>query len=380
MSRRLKFLLLERLVERRTHSSSQSTDKGFTLTELLVVVIIGSLIVSSLMALVVQLVGTEQRESAKTETQREMQLALDYIVSDLRQAVYVYDGQPRQSTVRDVNGTQVWDFLPRNLTQDGATPVLAFWKPTPFDPESVAGLPAYNADPDSRAGCRALNEARRRECNNLWLQRRTYSLIVYAQVQNDEDPNNNGQWEGRSRIVRYELAKYSDMANFARNQGYVDPAEIGATGFAAWPFRENVNCQATACEGAPGAAGRIQNQGASRTTLVDFVDSSDNPPDDARPVSQAQCPGFDPALPADEQQYLMTPPNPRNARTPAFFACIRNVTGNVDAAGVGATQDIYLYLRGNVSGRSGIYGANSDVPLPAMQTRLTMRGVIDKEP
>jgi prepilin-type N-terminal cleavage/methylation domain-containing protein len=74
-------------------ASMRNAEGGFTLTELLVVVIISSIIVSALLGLVVQLTGTEQRESVRTETQREMQMALNYIASDLRQAVYIYEGE-----------------------------------------------------------------------------------------------------------------------------------------------------------------------------------------------------------------------------------------------------------------------------------------------
>ena len=70
----------------------RSSAKGFTLIELLVALLIGGIISSALLYGVVELLQTNQRESSRAETQREMQLALDYISSELREAVFVYDG------------------------------------------------------------------------------------------------------------------------------------------------------------------------------------------------------------------------------------------------------------------------------------------------
>lgn len=65
---------------------------GFTLIEVLIAAAIGSIIISSLLWLLVNLISTERRESALNETERDMKRTLDYIASDLKQAVYIYDG------------------------------------------------------------------------------------------------------------------------------------------------------------------------------------------------------------------------------------------------------------------------------------------------
>lgn len=348
--------------------------QGFTLTELLIVVIIGGLIVSTLMALVVQLVSTEQRESARTETQREMQLALDYVASDLRQAVYVYDGSPHP--VAAANSTPSYlKFLPTKY-QDGNNyrPVLAFWKPTPVDP-STAGIPAYS-QPTDTGGCNgayAETNAKRRECNNLWLQRRTYSLVVYFEVPRKAATNPNDIWKGQSRIERYELSKYSNISNFTRNVGYVDPGELGAGGFASWPYSGTTNCQAADCGASTPAAGTPTNATGSVATLIDFVDTSQvlgTRGDKVRAQERDSCP----------TSYLIQPATNANYPDPSFFMCIRD---SRPAAVVGASdvvsndvQDIQIYLRGNAGGQGRLAG---DIPLSSMETRLTMRGVIDKQ-
>ncbi len=348
----------------------RNMSRGFTLIELLVVMIIGSLIVTSLMTLVIQLVSTEQRESARTETQREMQLALDYISSDLRQAVYVYDNP------------SYLPFLPADLqVAADYRPVVAFWKPKPIDPSSIAGLPAYSptlTDTGCSTTYSGANDARRSECNNLWLQRRTYSLVVYFEVPND---NSNPIWEGQSRIERYELEKYSDVASFTRNPGFVDPSELGAGGFENWPQLNGVNCQTSAACGtniAPPGAPPASPPAGSMATLVDFVDTSElrtgrgatkraSEPEESSTASNA-CPA----------NYDIQPTRDDTKPHPSFFMCIRDDTPDPNAPTISSdVRDIQLYLRGNVGARLGGAGGD-DVPLDALQTQLTMRGVIDK--
>ncbi|TAN85658.1 MAG: prepilin-type N-terminal cleavage/methylation domain-containing protein, partial [Phormidium sp. SL48-SHIP] len=79
-----------RLTEKPTLNPANNS--GFTLTEILVSMIIAGLVMSGLLGLMVELLTSDARETARTETQREMQMALDYISSDIRESVYVYDG------------------------------------------------------------------------------------------------------------------------------------------------------------------------------------------------------------------------------------------------------------------------------------------------
>ncbi|MGA0199751.1 MAG: hypothetical protein ACO3NK_11650, partial [Prochlorotrichaceae cyanobacterium] len=55
-----------------------------------------------------------------------------------------------------------------------------------------------------------------------------------------------------------------------------------------------------------------------------------------------------------------------------FYACVRSST-----ASVGQNQDVILFLRGNAKGRSG---TETDLRTAVLQTRVTLRGIIDKEP
>ncbi|MGQ9865209.1 MAG: prepilin-type N-terminal cleavage/methylation domain-containing protein [Pseudanabaenaceae cyanobacterium] len=113
---------------------------GFTLIEVLVALLIGSLIISSLLFVLVRFLDASRREEAKVATQEELQAALDFIADDLQEAVYIYnaDGIERDSTQ---NPPGIRDQLPHVTNSNdlcpGPTaspadrrciPVLVFWK------------------------------------------------------------------------------------------------------------------------------------------------------------------------------------------------------------------------------------------------------------
>lgn len=381
--------------------ASASNVQGFTLIELLVVVVIASIIIGALLTLVTQLISTEQRESVRTETQREMQLALNYVAADLRQAVFIYEGTANPQDPTSV--PSYINYLPAPLRNgDDYRPVLAFWKTKPVSNLETSGLPAFNPGP-AAGGCRTLATAAQiNECNNLWLRRQNYSLVAYFQAVDNATTDPNNRWDGRSRIVRYELDKYSNVANLTRTPGYVDPAEIGVAGFTSWPWGPPgltgaaagniVNCQQQSCGGAPVPG----NAAGAPDTLVDFVDLVT----DATPPAQLALRGDEPAncgalqipgntVDADGNsvnpnlgtggfiEYYMTPPQSPNYPNPAFFVCLRNTRDPAfpNNPRVGQIQDTVVFLRGNANGRGG---TRTDTFLPTLETRITMRGVIDR--
>lgn len=371
--------------------------QGFTLIELLIVVVIASIIIGALLTLVTQLISTEQRESVRTETQREMQLALNYVAADLRQAVYIYEGTPNPEDATSV--PSYINYLPAPLGNgNDYRPVLAFWKTRPIPNLETIGLPAFNPGP-AAGGCQAFaTVALVNECNNLWLRRQNYSLVAYFQAVDNATTDPNNRWDGRSRIVRYELDKYTNVANLTRTPGYVDPAEIGVAGFVSWPFGPQgatvagagniVNCQAQPC----GTAGPAGNAAGAPDTLVDFVDLVT----DATPAAQLALRDGEPEncgalqIPGNTVDangnsvdgtgfinYYMTPPQDPTFPRPAFFVCLRNTRdpATPNNSRVGQIQDTVVFLRGNANGRGG---TRTDTFLPTLETRVTMRGVIDR--
>ncbi|MCU0537292.1 MAG: hypothetical protein MUD14_25680 [Hydrococcus sp. Prado102] len=313
----------------------QKKNLGISLVELLVTLVIASMAISGLLAAMVELLRTDQQESVREDTQQEMQAALSFIAEDLRESVYVYDG-----TQTRANNTahSIYDYLPSNLSTVGK-PILAFWKAEPISAAQEATLQSMN--------CNSFTGARRDECTALKSRRRTYTLVVYLQSAT-ADP----KWKGKSRILRYELPKYtsSNFASLTTTTGFVDPVE--ANNFPTWPFNaQDANLQ---------AARPILTQSPPEV-LVDFVDAPNTNNDDN--------------LPTDITTYCSNKFGSDYVRVPAdntyksFFACVRRIGNDI-----GQNQDVILYIRGNTYGKAG---TDKEQYMP-LQTRITLRGVIDK--
>ncbi|MBR8837862.1 MAG: prepilin-type N-terminal cleavage/methylation domain-containing protein [Stigonema ocellatum SAG 48.90 = DSM 106950] len=321
---------------------------GFTLIELLVALIIISLIISALLSLVIDILQVDSREAARNETQREMQMALNYIAKELREAVYVYDGNCLQSAGQGTAGNA--NYCPGLLNTTGKylptftnqTPILAFWKPETISDTQLSGL-----------SCTTFTDAtQKQDCNDLLVKRRTYTLVVYLQ----STDNSNNTWKGKSRITRYALKKYTDISTLTQSQGYVDPSRENSTTFQTWPVD-------------PKTGTNLQTQSPLATNtadvLVDFVDD---------PTATVTVPACD----------STKVPSPKSTATTAssnsFFACISSVvptTTSLATTPNGTNQDVILYLRGNANGKAGV---STDTFRPVLQTQVLVRGVINKTP
>ena len=371
----------------------RSGNAGFTLIEVLIASAIGSIMISSLLWLVVQLVSSDRREAALAESDREVQLALDYITTDLRESVYVYDGSCSNPDGSGPYCPSYAPFIPTSLNDADSSPVLAFWKTKSLDltelEEDVAALTGKECDSFSDATDGSPKDLAAQECEDLLYQRTAYTLVVYV-----HEFSSSTTWSGESRITRYELDKYkgnpildSDMSKtLSRHAGYVDPAATGV--FRTWPFNASgINCQTSpsTCQirGADlsVATPTIGLPVNSPEVLIDFAahpsrkynsindTSSLVAPIVTDPVPSTLCPTTD---------YVHTPRTDNGTdpmgdealRSRNFYACIRR-------ADSGQFQDIIVYLRGNPKGRSGV---QTDVIMPLYQTQITMRGVIDRNP
>ncbi len=196
---------------KRERRSSAIAPRGFTLLELLVTIVIGGIIATGLLAIVIELLRVNTREESLTQAQQASRRALDYIASDLSEAVYVYANPTTLAAVT----AQLTD-LPT-----GAIPVLAFWRLTPI--EDITKAPA---------NCKTTfsgNEAKQAECETLKVRHNTYTLVVYLHQQNAA----GGIWQGPARIIRYELDRYSNLSNLTERSGYSDPT-LGTNSFNGW--------------------------------------------------------------------------------------------------------------------------------------------------
>lgn len=300
--------------------------QGFTLIELLVSILIGSIIISALLFLVTELNRLNGREELLTQTQQNMRRAIDYIESDLSEAVFVYADPPPAVLAQ-------LDDLPPTAE---ATPILAFWRIDPIDPDYMKDLDCSTFEEDSPG------EA---ECTTLQVRHSAYTLVVYLQSVNNADSE---IWEGRTRIIRYQLPKYASGATAIRDltqrNGYQDPS-LEDSGFDAW-------------EKAPDETtdGDIQ-------VLTDYVDLA------SEPAAPSDCPtGF------------------TASGTNSFYVCARSGEADADVAGFEGlnsrtNQSVILYLTGNASRSDGdvLTNASSDASrLPTLESEVLIRGVIGK--
>jgi hypothetical protein len=324
-------------------------------------------IVAGLTFIVVQMMTSDQRESSRSETQREMQLALDYMATELREAVYVYPGSYLECSTSSRNSTctPFTQFLPASVGQD-SLPVLAFWK--------QQLLPKVIRDQ-----CAAGNPPAGTPC----LAGQSYALVVYSLTKNTNAADS--PWKGKARITRYVLSQYNSSG--VSNPGYVDPTASGVT-FTSWPFGQN-------------AAGQSANlQAATPTgradTLVDFVDFKLQ---DTTVANTAGQTGFCPPDNSGVVNYSISPSNNsltgNFAGVRSFYACVAAPTTTVSSNGTTITipdpaqyRDIVLYLRGSATGRPGIVSdqgglllrrADADI-LPTLQTRVLSRSVLGRTP
>jgi len=318
---------------------------GFTLTELLATIVIGGIIVSSITALLTDIVRTNQQEKARSATQRDMQSALDFIENDLKNANYVYTGDE----IRNGRVNGIGSVASKLDVNSDYEIVLAFWKPEQ--------IPYTKEGPKVPDTCASDDEA----CQDLQIERRTYTLVLYLQQDNPGTP-----WTGKSVIRRYELRKYENTGgtflSLDVNSGYVDPIKE-ANGFAQWPYDDNQNNLQSSKPTVNGAKSKV---------LVDFVDDPNNSNLGNLPTCLDESGGSDTNGNGVIDVYSRTPETSNS-----FFACVResNIQGDFSQG----NQDVILYLRGNPDGRAGYENnPNSFTPLPTLQSQVLIRGVVDK--
>ncbi|MEM9213482.1 MAG: prepilin-type N-terminal cleavage/methylation domain-containing protein [Cyanobacteria bacterium P01_F01_bin.150] len=322
-------LLLKKLCTQPHKTITKQSSKGFTLIELLVVVLIAGGIISGLMFMVVELLTADQKEASKNQTQQEMQMAMDYISAELREAVYVYDANCLGSTANGSAGDAdycpgLYNHLPTGLTDGDTTPILAFWKqeqlPTTVR-EACGGTGTLVDDTPCIAG-------------------HAYSLVVYS-----TDTANNTTWDGKSRITRYALDKYKvSGATYSETPGYVDPGAYGNE-FRSWPYYQGI-----------GDITQVNKQTGTLDegtddVLVDFVDSE----------------ALNPAPTCQTGYNLST-----NGTITGFYGCVS------DGDATDNNRDIILSLRGNAYGRPAISGEKSYLPI--IETHVLSRPVLNKSP
>jgi len=210
----------------RNRSGSAQTDKGMTLVELLVGSIMAFLIITPMLGFVVDMLNTDRREQVKSNTEQDLQAAVDFIAQDLSQAIYIYDNIDINGGTRGtVTVTEIKSQLPAPAN---GTPILVFWKRQQIKnavPLSKGRNPSDCPLPGQPPG------PPDDECNDTYVS----SLVAYYQI---NENTSNSIWcqpsgtDCPSRIERYEIkdgVKNPYAPPSAPDFPYYSESEIGTT-------------------------------------------------------------------------------------------------------------------------------------------------------
>lgn len=331
--------LLLKTQQNRKYSESNHGISGFTLTELLVAMVMTFLILTPLLTFVVDMVNTDRKEQLKAYTEQEVQSAVDFISQDLSQAVYIYD----KTGVDAIAGPG--KFIPRS---DERVPILVFWKRR-LVKDSQPVLPNQTPidcdlnDPD--------------DCDDTYVS----SLVAYYQFkekgaiwcQPDSSPANCP-----TRIVRYEIK------DGVKNTAPTDPADPYYT-----DAETNLNQRRDA---AFNPTFDLSDPTANVTTgeanvtdfdvLVNNIDQSTVPlPATANQDCKTTLGITDPAAPAPAINALISD-DQTYSKTNSFYACV-DTSRNIAR----------VYLRGNAMRRiynDATYNANNPAFFPTATAQV----------
>ena len=236
---------LLRLLLKSQHQQNRSrpaqTEKGMTLIELLIGTVMAFLIITPMLGFVVDMLNTDRREQVKSNTEQDIQAAVDFIAQDLSQAIYIYDNNDTiGATATGIPAIR--GFLPNPQNQ---TPILVFWKR-----QQLRNSLPVNTDTPQPSDCIPNTLTGKGACNDTYV----LSLVAYYQVSNDTDPTWCQPLGGAgvtcpTRIVRYQIqdglknpaesananpaARYFTVAQLGTRSGGLRPSDafnIGAVG------------------------------------------------------------------------------------------------------------------------------------------------------
>ncbi|PSB36849.1 hypothetical protein C7B69_04180 [filamentous cyanobacterium Phorm 46] len=191
----LRLLLKTQHQQNRSHPTQ--TEKGMTLVELLVGAIMAFLIITPMLAFVVDMLNTDRREQVKSNTEQDIQAAVDFIAQDLSQAIYIYDNIDINGGTRDgVTVTGIKSQLP-DATDTTKTPILVFWKRQ----QIKDAISVNTTTPVLPINC---NKNNAKDCNDTYVR----SLVAYYQIKETDPKSIWCQPSGGTcptRIARYEI-------------------------------------------------------------------------------------------------------------------------------------------------------------------------------
>ncbi|GBE90512.1 hormogonium polysaccharide secretion pseudopilin HpsC [Nostoc cycadae] len=360
----LRFLLKIQL-QKSQHLQSQ---KGFTLVELLVALILAFLVITPLMGFMIDVMNTDRKEQAKSTSEQEVQAALAYIAQDMEQAVYIYDADGIYGKTTTVNGETITingilGQLPSGTASNpDKVPVLVFWKRYFLNKDQIVQTSSTST---GRAGCLYnLPSTGGGGCNDQDYM--LYSLVAYYLVK-----DNSATWNSTTtRIERWEIRDgIRDVTgSFSRSETVNSTTKtvkyrlLPSTGF--MPFDLSLEGDLKR------KLGNWRKHSASYdlnvnklTTLADYIDQTTS-----GTPTLAAC-----NIAAGEQQvpdYTKTNV-PTTFRTGSFYACVN------------ASKYIArVYIRGNALARiqtGAQYSSQQSAYFPTANIQIKGRGFLGIE-
>ena len=259
--------LLLKSQPQRNRSGSAQTEKGMTLVELLVGSIMAFLIITPMIGFVVDMLNTDRREQVKSNTEQDIQAAVDFIAQDLSQAIYIYDKRALDGPP-GLNEQPVRPQLPQDT--NGGQPILVFWKRQQLRNSLPINPTVANSVKPKQC------ETQNQKCNDTYV----LSLVAYYQITN----NNSSTWcqpaggPCPSRIVRYEIRDGIDQVIDPSVPGGVTPYGSANTTLAqqtdpAFNTSFNLN-NPTVNVTTPANFGSPQSGAQKPQVLVNYIDNS----------------------------------------------------------------------------------------------------------
>ncbi|WP_293146600.1 MULTISPECIES: hormogonium polysaccharide secretion pseudopilin HpsC [unclassified Microcoleus] len=311
---------LLRLLLKNQHQQNRSgqaqTEKGMTLVELLVGSIMAFLIITPMLAFVVDMLNTDRREQVKSNTEQDIQAAVDFIGQDLSQAIYIYDNNPATTTTTTTTPTGIPALLagnfipPKNATQ---TPILVFWKR-----QQIKNAVPVNS---SIKPNQCETKANANNCNDTYV----LSLVAYYRFK-----DKNSTWCQPSgdtcptRIARYEIRDgvrnpyATDPTNPYYNVSDTEDTQQPDPAFDKAFELTKPTTNVTLPAGLTDPKSGVQNP----QVLVNYIDH--NPPVQALSATECQTALGNPSDPKDATKNLdeETLKVTDSDKTNSFYACV----------------------------------------------------------
>ena len=268
------------------------------------------LILTPMLAFVVDMLNTDRREQVKSNTEQDIQAAVDFIAQDLSQAIYIYDNIDINGGTRGtVTVTGIKSQLPES-TDPNKTPILVFWKRQ----QIKNAVPIEKAKKPSDCPPNGSSE-----CNDTYV----LSLVAYYQI---KETTPNSTWCQPSgtpcptRIVRYEIrdgVKNPYSSNSA-NPYYYDPGTNAYAPDGAFNPSFDINKPTLNVT-------TVGKTADSKEVLVNYIDHSSGPLVTGSECTKALGNPMDPTGVTPQripETTLRIPSPPPDNKVNGFYACV----------------------------------------------------------